>query len=88
MFVETLVTEAPVEALDECVLVRFARLDEVQFDVALVRPDVHRLAGEFRSVVDDNCRRVAALQRHHVSRSCDAVTGDRDADFDRGVTRA
>jgi hypothetical protein len=47
--VQTLVAEPSVEALDESVLLRFARRDVMPFEAALVRPFQHRSAGEFRS---------------------------------------
>ncbi len=51
MLVETLIPELAVEAFDECVLCRFARLDEVQLHAVILRPEEQCLAGELRAVV-------------------------------------
>src|SRR5215203_5358386 len=51
-----LVAGLPVEALDECVLHRLARVDEAQVDSALRSPLIHRLAHELRPVVPSKVR--------------------------------
>src|SRR5215204_3020233 len=53
---QALVAELPVEALDEGVLHRLARVDEAQGDAALSRPLIHRLAHELRPVVPSKVR--------------------------------
>jgi hypothetical protein len=52
--VEALVANAAVEALYEGVLDGPAWLDEMQLDATGPCPLIQRLAGEFRSVVDDD----------------------------------
>ena len=57
MQVQALVPELAVEAFDESVLSRLARLNEVQLYAGTSRPEEQRLAGQFRAVVaDDGCR--------------------------------
>src|SRR5574343_1440464 len=50
MVVKTLIPEPAVEALDERILRRFARLDQLELHTVLVGPLVQCLAGEFRSL--------------------------------------
>ena len=52
MQVETIFPQLAVEALDERILSRFARLDEVQFHPRMLGPEVHRLRGELGAVID------------------------------------
>lgn len=65
--VETLVTQAAVEALDIAVLLRLARRDVVPLDRPLLRPSQDRQAGQLGAVVADN------HQRRHAARSDDGV---------------
>src|ERR1051326_4770732 len=51
VLVETLLPQPAIEALDEGVLDRFARLDELQLHSALVNPLIEHAAGKFRTVV-------------------------------------
>ena len=53
VLVEALVAKLAVEALDEAILDRFARPDEIQPDTAPVRPGVQSSSGKFRPVVQD-----------------------------------
>ena len=50
--VQAFVTEFAVKALDVSVLSRFARLDESEFDVVIISPEIKRLADELRAVID------------------------------------
>ncbi len=54
VLIETSIAELAVEALDEGILCRLARLDEGQRDFALTRPKEHRLAGQLWIVIADN----------------------------------
>ena len=62
MSVQTLVAELAVEALDEAVLDRLARTDEVELDASAVGPSVERSTGEFRPIVDDQGPRQPAVR--------------------------
>ena len=54
VLIEAAVSELAVEALDERILRRLARLDEGQRHRPLTRLEEHRLAGQLRSVIADN----------------------------------
>src|SRR5512137_2990385 len=61
MLVQALLAQPAVEALDEGVLDRLARLDELQLNAALVGPLIEYAAGKFRPVVALNhCRQSAS----------------------------
>lgn len=51
--IQTIVAERTVEAFDECVLLRFAGLNEIELDVATVGPGIKGPAGELGAVVGD-----------------------------------
>ena len=51
MVVQALIPEPAVEALNERILCRFARLDQLELHAMLVGPLVQCLAGEFRPLV-------------------------------------
>ena len=51
MLVQTLVPHLAVEAFDESVLNRLARLNEMQLDASFAGPDIQRLAGELGPIV-------------------------------------
>ena len=59
--VQALVAEPAVEALDERILDRLAWLDVVPGDVSLLAPAQDSGRGQFRAVVADDQRRLAAL---------------------------
>ena len=50
MFVEALIAETADEALDERVLLRFAGLDVMPFDVPVALPREDGMAGQLRAV--------------------------------------
>jgi hypothetical protein len=56
VLIQTTVAELAVEAFDERVLGRFARLNEVQCHAGALRPQEHRLAGELGAVITDQRR--------------------------------
>lgn len=49
--VEAFLTQPPVEALNERILVRLARPDEVELHAVAVGPGVHLVAGELGAIV-------------------------------------
>jgi len=61
VFVQALIAEFAVEALDVAVLHRSPRRDEVQLDSVLIGPLVHHLADELRPVVDHDHLRFTSL---------------------------
>jgi len=54
MQIQSVLPELAIEAFNNGIPGRFARLDEMQFHTALSRPEEHRFAGQFGSVVADN----------------------------------
>ena len=54
MLIQTLRTEAPIQAFHERVLSRLARLNERQLDATVLAPEEHRFTGEFRAVIADD----------------------------------
>ena len=54
VLVEAAVPELAVEAFNERILRRLARLDEGQRHLPLTRPEEHGLAGQFRPVIANN----------------------------------
>lgn len=65
--VQELVAHPAVEALDERVLDRLARCNEVPVDGVVLAPSQHRVAGELGAVVRDDRTRLAALGDVEVS---------------------
>ena len=53
MQIQAVIAELAVEAFDEGILGRLARLGEVQLDMSGPCPEEHRFAGELRTVVAD-----------------------------------
>jgi hypothetical protein len=53
LLIQTTIPEATIEALNERVLGRFARLNEVQIHAGLSAPEEHRFARHLRNVVED-----------------------------------
>ena len=53
-FVEQLITHPAVETLDEAVLHRLSRCDEVPIDDCVLAPGEHGIAGEFGAMVGDD----------------------------------
>ena len=52
--VETLISESPVEALNEAIIDGFSRSNEVQLDVIAVCPGIHGLGNELAAIIDSN----------------------------------
>ena len=90
MDVEALVPEPAVEALDEAVLHRMPRPNEVQRDAPLRRLVVERLRHEFRPVVaHDHVRQSAdqlqPLQRVHDPHGRQRALDQQHGTFPRGI---
>ena len=54
MLIQTLRTEAPIQAFHERVLSRRAGLNERQLDASVLASEEHRFTGEFRAVIADD----------------------------------
>ena len=54
MPIQTLRTEAPIQAFHERVLSRLAWLNERQLDATVLAAEEHRFTGEFRAVIADH----------------------------------
>src|SRR6056297_1412283 len=78
--IQAVVPELAVEAFDEGILGRFARLDQVQLDATVSRPEELRLAGELRTVVADEHRRQRTPVGQLVELAGQALAGDREVD--------
>ena len=76
-------SEPPIETLDETVFDRSAWPNEPQLDAVLVGPLIKRLAGELRSVVDDDPLRERTTQRNPAGNPADSYPGYRGVDLDR-----
>ena len=83
MGVEDLGPIGLVEALDEGVLRRLARLDKVEPDPALVRPVAEAQGDELGTVVQTQRRRGLAEGDQLVEQRDDPAGGEREADLDR-----
>ena len=79
--IETLVSEAPIEALDERILVRFARINEMQGHSVLVGPLIHGQAGELRPVVHDDLLGQSTRPGQVVQDARHTLTADRRRHF-------
>ena len=76
MLAESAVPELAVEAFDERILRRLARLDEGQRHVPLTRPEEHGLAGQLRPVIADNRGWQRALLRSLIQKLGQASAGN------------
>ena len=81
--VEALVTKFTVEALDESVLYRLARLDEGERDTVAMSSEIEGLPLELRTVVADDRLGESAFLREPVQRSRHPLSGKRVIHFDR-----
>jgi hypothetical protein len=77
VFVQALVTEATVEALDVGVLDRLAGTDKAQAHSGLVRPGIEHLAFELRSVIHRDRQRQSAQIRQPLEHRHDPLPSDR-----------
>ena len=82
VFVEALVAELPVEALDVAVLGGFSGRDEAVLDLAVVCPALQRQAGELGSVVGDQAAGPSAQFGHIVQHPCHPRTRQRRVGLD------
>src|SRR6266404_1445526 len=83
VLVETLVAEPAVETLDVGILIRLARLDEVQPDAWGVGPCIEGPADELGSIVRDEHRRSRARLDEPLEHLDDSPAADRRVHFDR-----
>lgn len=86
MFVQTLVTEPPVQRFDVGVLVWLAGLDQSQRDSLAMRPRQHGFAGELRAVVGADDGRCAALRADPVEDAREMVAADLAPEDERART--
>src|SRR5216683_7166288 len=82
LLVQSLLAQPAVEALDEGVLDRFSRLDELQLNAALVGPLIEYAAGKFRPVVALNHCRQSAPATQPFQYSLHPLAGEREVDLD------
>jgi hypothetical protein len=75
--VQQLVAQTAVEALDERVLLRFARCDVVPFDTAVLRPAQDRRAGQLGAVVGNTGGRLTAFRNNRIELAPDPQAGQR-----------
>ena len=54
MLIQTLRTEAPIQAFHKRVLSRLAGLNERQLEANVLAPEEHRFTGKFRAVIADD----------------------------------
>src|SRR6266446_7761259 len=83
VLVETLVAEPAVETLDVGILIRLARLDEVQPDALGVGPCIEGPADELGSIVRDEHRRARARLDEPLEHLDHSPAADRRVHFDR-----
>ena len=77
MLVEQFVTQASIEALDEAVLLEFARRYIMPCDTLLLRPAEHRTTGELRAVVVDHHFRLASVRNDPIKLPNEQLAGHR-----------
>src|SRR5687768_3741057 len=75
--VQALVAQPTIEGLDEPVLGRFARTDEVELYPAAIAPLIKCLRGKFRSVIDSYRVRQWVRGRNLFERIHHALSGQR-----------
>src|SRR5690554_1841218 len=76
VFVQALVSEAPIEAFDKAILSGLPRLDQLQFHPVVISPLVQRLAGELRSLVCPDSLRVASEGGYGIQGTGHLITRD------------
>ena len=87
MLVQTLVPKPAVEALDEGISGRLAGLDELQADLALVRPLIEHVAPELGPVVTANLPGKAPRGPDALENGDHAVAGQAAIRFEDGTVR-
>jgi hypothetical protein len=81
--IQALVAQLPVEALDEGILHRFARSNEIEAYVMRVRPGVHGPAHKLAAVVDGDCLRRPTPLQDLAERARDLDAGKRSIGDER-----
>ena len=77
MFVQALISQPAVEALDMGVLIPLAGLDQPQLDPLPIRPHRHRLVRELRAVVRADHLRLAPQRTDRIERARQVLTAHR-----------
>ena len=85
--IEAFVAELAVEALQVAVLHGPPRLDAIPCDALLIGPDIERLSGKLRTVVQSDALRDAMPEDELIEQARDALARQRGLDRDRS-TRA
>ncbi len=81
MLVEKLVSKTSVEALNDGILVRLARFDEMQLDAGVSAPLEQFSAGEFRAIIGFDGRRQRSRKRDAIEDPRNAFSGKREVDL-------
>lgn len=76
MLIQAFVSKLAVEGLDERILCGFARLSQLQLDIALIGPLIECLASEFGTLVGAHCCRVTAEPSHFIQCASNAKAAD------------
>jgi len=82
MFVQELVSDATIEALDARILIRLPGLDEMQIDVRLGAPGEHLCARKFGAVVGFDRRGQNSLRCNAIERTNNALAREREIGLD------
>ena len=77
MFVQALISQPAVKALDIGALIRLARLDQPQLDPLTMRPHHHRLPRDLRAVVRADHLRLAPQRTGRIEHARQALTAHR-----------
>ena len=89
VLVQAFVAACAVEALDERILRRLPRIDEIQHHPVRVRPGIERRAGELGPVVADDRARIPAYLRDAIEHARHPLARQREVHLDhRALTRA
>ena len=82
VFVQVLISEALIDALNKAVLGRLSRLEQLQLNPVVVSPLVQSLAGELRPLVCSDSLRVASKSGYGIQSTGNLVTRDTVSDRD------
>ncbi len=82
VFVQTFLSQAAVEAIDEEVLDRLSRLDELQLHATLVGPLIEYPPGKFRTIVGLDHGRQSEPASQSFQHPLHPLAGERDVNLD------
>jgi len=82
MLVEAVIAEGAIEALDEGVLHRFARLDMMESNAGALSPEVEGFAGELRAIVHGDDLRKTTRESQALENGNDGGPADGGVDMD------